>query len=80
MKKYSDSPIPQIVDLGDGRYEFCFAQGSETTENEGREHISYYADIVIVGGVPDKGAIINALMADNKTESEANELVKNLTA
>jgi hypothetical protein len=78
MKKYCDSPIPQIVNLGDGRYEFCFAQGSETTENEGREHISYFADVVIVDGVPGKDAIISALMADGKTESEANELVKNL--
>lgn len=78
MKKYSDDPIPQIVILGDGKYEFCYAQGSETLENEGFEHVSYYADIVIVGGVPDKGAIINALMADGKTESEANVLIKNL--
>jgi hypothetical protein len=78
MKKYSDDTIPQIVILGDGRYEFCFAQGSETTENEGREHISYFADVVTVDGVPEKDAIISALMADGKTESEANELVKNL--
>lgn len=80
MKKYSDSPIPQIVDLGDGRYEFCFAQGSKTTENEGREHISYFADVVTVEGVPDEVAIITALMEDGKTETEANELLKNLTA
>ena len=80
MKKYSDSPIPQIVILGDGRYEFCFAQGSETTNNEGREHVSYFADLVTVEGVPDKVAIVNALIADGKTELEANELVKDLTA
>jgi len=79
MKKYSDSPIPQIVDLGDGRYEFCFAQGSETTNNEGREHVSYFADVVTVEGVPDEVAIITALMEDGKTETEANELLKNLT-
>jgi hypothetical protein len=78
MKKYSDSPIPSIVLLGDGGYEFCFAQGSETTENEGREHVSFFADVVNVDGVPEKDAIISALMADGKTESEANELVKNL--
>ena len=78
MKKYSDSPIPQIVILGDGKYEFCFAQGSETTQNEGREHISYFAEIVTVEGVPDKVSIVNALIAEGKMETEANELVKNL--
>jgi len=30
--------------------------------------------------VPDKVAIVNALIADGKTELEANELVKDLTA
>ena len=78
MKKYSDSPIPQIVILGDGRYEFCFAQGNETTQNEGREHINYFADVVTVAGVPDKVEIVSALIADGKTELEANVLAKNL--
>ncbi len=79
MEKYSDSPIPQIVNLGDGRYEFCYAQGSETTNNEGREHVSYFADVVTVSGLPDKSAIITALMEAGKIETEANKLVKNLT-
>jgi len=75
MKKYSNDPIPEIVDLGDGRYEFCFNHTTETKE----EHLGYVSDVVTIEGLPSKADIIFALIADGKTETEANELVINLT-
>lgn len=75
MKKYSNDAIPAIVDLGDGGYEFCFNHTTETKE----EHTSYVSDVVTIEGIPDKEAIIFALIADGKTEVEARELTNTLT-
>ena len=74
MDKYSNDPITQIVDLGDGKYEFCFNHSEEVQE----DHISYKCEIVVVGGVPDKDNIIAALIEDGKTEAEAIALTENL--
>ena len=70
MKKYSNDPIQSIVDLGDGKYEFCWNFEQEQVE----EHISYSSDVVTVEGVPDKQAIIDTLILEGKTEDEAIEL------
>lgn len=79
MKKYSNGAIPAIVDLGDGRYEFCFNFTTETKEGEGEvSHTGYVSDVVTIEGTPNKEAIISALIADGKTEMKANELVVNL--
>ena len=75
MKKYSNDVIPAIVDLGDGSYEFCFNHTTETKD----EHTGYVSDVVMIEGRPNKTAIISALIADGKTEVEANELTVNLT-
>lgn len=42
-RKHANDPIPQIVDLGDGRYEFCY---NHTTEQK-EEHTDYIADYVV---------------------------------
>lgn len=79
MKKYSNDAIPAIVDLGDGGYEFCFNHTTETEKDQsGVEHTGFVSDVVTIEGRPKKEAIISALMADGKTLSEANELVKDL--
>lgn len=74
MKKYSNDPIPVIVDLGDGKYEFCF---NHTTE-EKEDHLCYISDVVTIEGFPNRQFIISELMADGKTEPEANNLVVDL--
>lgn len=74
MKKYSDDPIPQIVILGDGKYEFCFNHQQQQEDDK----ISYYCDIVYVWGTPDKTNIKQALVADGKSDQEADELLKDL--
>ena len=66
--------ISAIVDLGDNSYEFCFNHATETKD----EHLGYVSDVVMIEGRPDKTAIISALIADGKTEIEANELIINL--
>ena len=77
MKKYSNEPIPQIVDLGDNRYEFCFNHASEVVKNdEGVEHTSYDADIVTCEGSFDRQIVIAALVEDGKTREEAEELTE----
>jgi hypothetical protein len=73
MRKYSNDIIPQIVDLGDRRYEFCFNHSTEQME----DHTSYVCDIVVVKGVPDRDNIIIALIQDGKTEEEANNIIEN---
>lgn len=79
MKKYSNDVIPAIVDLGDGRYEFCFNHTTEIKDDEGKgTRIGYISDVVTIEGTPNKDAIITALVADGKTESEAEALVINL--
>ena len=75
MKKYRHDPIPSIVDLGDGKYEFCWNFEQEQVE----DHTSYSSDVVTIEGVFDKQAIIDTLILEGKTETEANELVINLT-
>jgi hypothetical protein len=60
MKKHSNEPIPQIVDLGDNRYEFCF--NHETKEDE--ERISYLCDIVVCPGTPEREAIRKQLIKE----------------
>jgi len=80
MKKYSNDSIPAIVDLKDGSYEFCFNQTVETKIDgmSGKSHTGYVSDVVTIEGTPNKEAIISALIADGKTEIEANNLVVNL--
>lgn len=79
MKKYSNDAIPAIVDLGDGSYEFCFNHTTETKEGEGEgAQTGYISDVVTIEGRPQKEAIISALIADGKTEIEANLLVVDL--
>jgi len=79
MKKYSNDAIPAIVDLGDGGYEFCFNQTTETKDGEGEgTQTGFVSDVVTIEGRPKKEAIISALIADGKTEIEANNLVVNL--
>lgn len=79
MKKYADSIIPSIVDLGNDSYEFCFNQGIETsTESmENKTHTSHTADYIVMLGKPNKENIILELKKQ-MTETQANELVKNL--
>ena len=72
MKKYSNDPIQSIVDLGDGKYEFCWNFEQEQVE----EHISYSSDVVTVEGVPDKQNIINVLVLNGVSDAEAIELTK----
>jgi len=79
MKKYSNDPIPVIVDLGDNRYEFCFNHSSEIVMNdEGVSHTAYECDIVICEGTPDRSVIIAALIEDGKTQTEAEELTNSI--
>jgi hypothetical protein len=67
MKKYSNDPIPSIVDLGDGKYEFCWNFQQE--QLEGR--ISYSSDVIIVeGNTPDKQNIIAGLIAEGLIEAD----------
>ena len=81
MKKYSNDVIPTIVDLGDGSYEFCFNQTTETKKDDmsGKSHTGYVSDIVTIKGIPNNTDIITALIKDGKTEMEANELAIELT-
>lgn len=74
MKKYSNDPIQSIVDLGDGKYEFCWNFDQEQME----DHVSYSSDVLTIEGVPNKQAIIEALIDDEKTEIEADNLVSEL--
>lgn len=78
MRKYSNDPINQIVDLGNGKYEFCFNHFQQEVENEGNTHISYEADIVVCEMPVNRDAIITALIEDCKTVEEANELTADL--
>lgn len=83
MKKYSNDPIKSIVNLGDNSYEFCFNIQQGLSEANGMNdiqapHVIYMSDVVTVEGIPNKSSIIQALIADGKTEIEANELVKDL--
>jgi len=80
MKKYADSPIPSIVDLGNESYEFCYNQGIETSQGgmDNKIHTSHTADYVVVQGEPNKTNIV-AELKKQMTETKANELVKNLT-
>lgn len=71
IKKHSNDPISQIVDLGDNRYEFCYNQGYEQQEN----HIDYYADYIVLIMPVDRQNIIDALIARDYTEIEATNLV-----
>lgn len=66
MKKYSNDPIPSIVDLGDGKYEFCWNFEHEQLE----DHISYSSDVVTIEGTPNRDAIIAALVAEGIEEPE----------
>lgn len=75
MKKYSNDPIQSIVDLGDGKYEFCWNFEQEQLE----DHISYSSDVVTIEGAPDKQAIINALTSEGIIEAEAIQLTYDLT-
>lgn len=75
MKKYSNDPIPAIVDLGDVSYEFCFNHTTETKD----DRTGHVSDVVMIEGRPNRTAIVSALIADGKTSVEANELVVNLT-
>jgi hypothetical protein len=79
MKKYSNDAIPAIVNLGDNSYEFCFNFTTETIDGEGESvRTGYVSDVVTIDGKPNQEGIIAALMADGKTEIEANNLVVNL--
>lgn len=70
-RKHANEPIPQIVDLGDGRYEFCYNQTSEQIE----QHTDYIADYVNCAMPVNREVIIQALIDKGHTENEANELV-----
>ena len=74
MRKYSNDPIPSIVDLGDGKYEFCYNHSQQEVEN----HISYEADIVVCPMPVNRAAIIYALMQEGKTTDEANDLTEGI--
>lgn len=70
-RKHANEPIPQIVDLGDNRYEFCYNQTSEQRE----DHTDYIADYVVCDMPVNREVIIQALIDKGHTENEANELV-----
>ena len=77
MKKYSNDKIPAIVNLGDGKYEFCFNHSSGIVKNDdGIEHTKYECDIVVCEGTPDRNVIIAALLQEGIPQEEAIELTK----
>jgi hypothetical protein len=73
-RKHANDPISQIVDLGDGRYEFCYNQTTEQKE----EHTDYIADYVVCDMPVNRQTIIDALIEKGHSEIEANELTGTL--
>ena len=66
MKKNSDSPIENIKDLGNGTFQFCYNQKTETVINptDNTERISYSSDYTVVRGIPEYGNIVDTLICD----------------
>lgn len=73
-RKHANEPIPQIVDLGDGRYEFCYNYKQEQLE----DHIDYITDYVVCDMPVNRDVIIQALIEKGYTEVEANELTQSV--
>lgn len=73
-RKHANEPIPQIVDLGDDRYEFCYNHTQEQLE----DHIDYITDYVVCDMPVNRQTIIEALIDKGHTEQEANQLTEGL--
>lgn len=73
-KKHANETIPAIVDLGDGKYEFCYNQSQEQQEN----HVDHNADYIVLDMPVDKQVVIQALIDKGHTEVEANQLTEGL--
>jgi hypothetical protein len=73
-RKHSNDPIPQIVDLGDGRFEFCYNHTQEQQEN----HIDYITDYVVCKMPVERQTVTDALIKKGHSQEEANQLTESL--